>query len=38
MKKHLLFLGAPGAGKGPQAKLLSKTNTYLHLSTGDLLR
>ena len=38
MKKHLLFLGAPGAGKGTQAKLLSQTNSYLHLSTGELLR
>ena len=38
MKKHLLFLGAPGAGKGTQAELLSQTNSYLHLSTGDLLR
>jgi len=38
MKKHLLFLGAPGAGKGTQAELLSKTHSYLHLSTGELLR
>jgi adenylate kinase len=38
MKKHLLFLGAPGAGKGTQAELLSKTNSLLHLSTGELLR
>ena len=38
MKKHLLFLGAPGAGKGTQAELLSKTYSYLHLSTGELLR
>ena len=38
MKKHLLFLGAPGAGKGTQAALLSKNNSYLHLSTGELLR
>ena len=38
MKKHLLFLGAPGAGKGTQAELLSKTNSYMHLSTGELLR
>ena len=38
MKKHLLFLGAPGAGKGTQAELLSETNSYLHLSTGELLR
>ena len=38
MKKHLLFLGAPGAGKGTQASLLSKNYSYLHLSTGELLR
>ena len=38
MKKHLLFLGAPGAGKGTQAEFLSQTNSYLHLSTGELLR
>ena len=38
MKKHLLFLGAPGAGKGTQAELLSHNNSYLHLSTGELLR
>jgi len=38
MKKHLLFLGAPGAGKGTQAELLSQTNSFLHLSTGELLR
>ena len=38
MKKHLLFLGAHGAGKGTQAELLSQTYSYLHLSTGELLR
>ena len=38
MKKHLLFLGPPGAGKGTQAESLSKANSYLHLSTGELLR
>tara|TARA_Y100001970_G_scaffold263093_1_gene348115 strand:- start:31 stop:579 length:549 start_codon:yes stop_codon:yes gene_type:complete len=38
MKRHLLFLGAPGAGKGTQAEVLSKKNSYLHLSTGELLR
>ena len=38
MKKHLLFLGAPGAGKGTQAELISQDNSYLHLSTGELLR
>ena len=38
MKKHLLFLGPPGAGKGTQASLISESNSYLHLSTGELLR
>ena len=38
MKKHLLFLGPPGAGKGTQASLISKSNAYFHLSTGELLR
>jgi len=38
MKKHILFLGAPVAGKGTQAELLSQSNSYLHLSTGELLR
>ena len=38
MRKHLLFLGPPGAGKGTQASLISNYNSYLHLSTGELLR
>ena len=38
MKKHLLFLGPPGAGKGTQAAFLSEDNSFLHLSTGELLR
>ena len=38
MKKYLLFLGPPGAGKGTQASLISESNAYLHLSTGELLR
>ena len=38
MKKHVLFLGPPGAGKGTQAALLSENTSYLHLSTGELLR
>ena len=37
MKPHLIILGAPGSGKGPQAaKLVEKG--YKHISTGDLLR
>ena len=31
-------MGAPGAGKGTQAELLSRNYSYLHLSTGELLR
>tara|TARA_Y100001968_G_scaffold318508_1_gene348807 strand:- start:371 stop:919 length:549 start_codon:yes stop_codon:yes gene_type:complete len=38
MKKRLLFLGPPGAGKGTQAELLCRNEDLLHLSTGDLLR
>ena len=38
MKKYLLFLGPPGAGKGTQAGLIGQSNQYLHLSTGELLR
>ena len=34
---NILFLGAPGAGKGTQAELLSQNNSYLHLSTGEFL-
>ena len=35
---HLVFLGAPGSGKGTQASLLVKELGYSHVSTGDLLR
>ena len=38
MKKRLLFLGPPGAGKGTQAELLAAAHNLLHLATGDLLR
>ncbi len=34
----LLILGAPGAGKGSQSKLISKEFGLKQLSTGDLLR
>jgi adenylate kinase len=35
---RILFLGAPGAGKGTQCKKLSKKCHLTHLSSGDLLR
>ena len=35
---QLLFLGAPGAGKGTQCKMLAKEKGLKHLSSGDLLR
>lgn len=35
---HLIFLGAPGSGKGTQAKKIVSELGYNHISTGDLLR
>ena len=36
--KAVIFLGAPGSGKGTVAVILSQKWGYVHLSSGDLLR
>lgn len=38
MKSHLIFIGAPGSGKGTQASKLVAERSFKHISTGDLLR
>lgn len=38
MSVHLIFLGAPGAGKGTQAKFIAERYQAAHISTGDILR
>jgi adenylate kinase len=35
---RLIFLGAPGAGKGTQAQILAAACSIPHISTGDILR
>jgi len=35
---RLIFLGAPGAGKGTQAEALAAVQNIPHISTGDILR
>ena len=38
MALNLIFLGAPGSGKGSVAKQLTLNLNILHISTGDILR
>jgi adenylate kinase len=38
MPKILVMMGAPGAGKGTQARLLAEQFGYPQISTGDILR
>ena len=34
----IIMLGAPGAGKGPQAKMIAEKYSIPHISTGDIFR
>jgi len=38
LKRAVIFLGPPGAGKGTQAQEVARLYRIPHLSTGDMLR
>ena len=38
MPKYIVLLGPPGAGKGTQAQIVSKTLGLPHISSGDIFR
>ena len=38
MGKVIVIMGAPGAGKGTQSRLLSEKYSYPQIATGDILR
>lgn len=35
---RIILFGSPGVGKGTQAKIISKSFSIPHISTGDILR
>ena len=38
VKLYIVFLGAPGAGKGTQAAMVTETLKLVHIASGDLFR